>query len=193
MTQDLTNMLVAAFETQTEDLEIEIKPVSYWQAILSGQVAMDATARALLMGSPLNRRMFEEAYRAERAALVERVANLQQTPYLRRAASPARRQPIHIDGLSGLTLEIQPLGDGWQIILDTTGLKLPVGAEVELCDDLGRVWIAGVVSRDGVLDDFWFLPDSPQDVVAEGRAIGLRLDGLVLVPLTAIDGGQGDG
>ncbi|WP_136444124.1 hypothetical protein [Pacificoceanicola onchidii] len=193
MTQDFTDMLVAAFETQTEDLEIEVKPVAFWQEILSGKAAMDATARALLMGSPLNRRMFEEAYQAERAALLDRVANLPQAPHLRRAASPARRQPIHIDGLSGLILEIQPLGDGWQIILDAAGLQLPVGAEVELYDDLGRVWISGAVPRDGVLDDFWSLPDGPQAVVAEGRAIGLRLDGLVLVPLTAIDGGTGDG
>jgi hypothetical protein len=44
-----------------------------------------------------------------------------------------------------------------------------------------------------VLDDFWSLPDAPQDVVAQERAIGLRLDDLVLVPLTAINGGQGDG
>lgn len=193
MTQDLTDMLVAVFETQTEDLEIEVKPVIFWRDILSGKQMMDARARALLMGSPLNRRMFEEAYQAERAALIERVANLPQAPYLRQAAAPARRQPIHIDGLSGLILEIQPLGDGWQIILDTSGLQLPVGVEVTLYDDLGRVWISGAVPRDGVLDDFWSLPDAPQDVVAQERAIGLRLDDLVLVPLTAIDGGQGDG
>lgn len=193
MTQDFTNMLVAAFETQTEDLQIEVKPVAFWQNILSGNQAMDAGTRALLIGSPLNRRMFEEAYRAERAVLLERVANLPQAPHLRRAASPASRQPIHIDGLFGLILEVQPLGDGWQIILDTGGLQLPVGAEVELYDDLGRVWISGAVPRDGVLDDFWSLSDGPQDVVAEGRAIGLRLDSMVLMPLTPIDGGQGDG
>lgn len=193
MTQVWTDMLFEIFSAQEEDLETEIKPTTFWRDVIRGGNAMNQDEQALLLSSPLNRRMYHEAYKAERREMFSRAANFTHAPRFREAASGSGRQPLHIDGLQGVELIIRPLGgDGWHVTLDLSDCASVPGARVTIHDDRGRIWMEETLPADGIIYAKWPFGSTPQDFLVQVQAIGIRVDGYSLIPLTDFDRGLSD-
>lgn len=190
MSTEFKKFLGAVFSAQTETFDVEIKSLAYWHDTMSGRLPLSDEASAALLGSPLNRKLYDQAYRARRNQSLGHAANLQHAPRLRAAASGAGRQPVHIDGMSGVRIAIRPLGGGgWHIMLDVSDLGLPVGGELQLCDDQGRAWLTDIVPQESVLFGRWPFEVDPDDIMIATQAIAIFLDGLPLLSMTPLDRG----
>lgn len=160
--EELNRLIPHLFARSDLPMDESDEPQEYWDAVARSGVLNENDAILLAM-SPINRARFRFAERKIRQAFFREVANLNNAPRLLLATASDARSAATFDYMDSFELRIAPSGPvGWAIKLRVKNPSLfPPGANLELIDEAGRVWVSDMPDDEGWVAALWEFDDNP--------------------------------